>query len=136
MRISDWSSDVCSSDLSWLTAVAIMRVRVSVPPPGGKGEMKVMGAPPRLAAPAAAEHDTSAAAARIFFRTSIVFLVYRYRVGNAAGAAPCGTVARFNVAAPAGSATPAAPLRYRAPLAAPRRARRADRKSTRLNSSH
>src|SRR3546814_10990332 len=79
MRISDWSSDVCSSDLSWLTAVAIMRVRVSVPPPGGKGEMKVMGAPPRLAAPAAAEHDTSAAAARIFFRTSIVFLVYRYR---------------------------------------------------------
>src|SRR5690606_12856501 len=71
--------------VSWPMAVAIMRVSVSVPPPGGNGEMKVMGAAPRPDAPAAAAHDASMAAAIIFFNTCIVCLAYKNKVPQRRG---------------------------------------------------
>ena len=55
-------------------ALPIMRVSVSVPPPGGNGEMMVMGPLPRSAAEAAAQAPRSAAPISVLMRF-IVFLV-------------------------------------------------------------
>jgi hypothetical protein len=76
--------------VSCAMAVPIMRVSVSVPPPGGKGEISVIGAEPMSAAPAAADETSSVVATSSFFRDVIVFLTILYGMVRAAlfGAGP------------------------------------------------
>src|SRR3546814_12449486 len=51
MRISDWSSDVCSSDLSWLQGQRNHGSELSMPERGERGKPELSGRVDRLSRP-------------------------------------------------------------------------------------